>query len=137
MDQRRIEVFFYGLFMDKDTLESKGVRPVDIRSAALPGFALRIGAQAALIPALAGRVHGLLMKLSHGDIDRLYAEPTMRAYRPEPVLALLHNGASIPALCYNLPQAPTRDERNAEYAAKLHSLTQRLGLPSDYVASIL
>jgi hypothetical protein len=137
MEPRRIDVFFYGLFMDKETLESKGVRPVDIRSAAVPGFSLRIGAQAALTPALVGRVHGLLMKLSHGDIDRLYAEPTMRAYRPEPVLALLHNGTSIAALCFNLPQAPTRDERNAEYAAKLHSLTLRLGLPSDYVASIL
>ena len=137
MEPRRIEVFFYGLFMDKETLESKGVRPVDVRSAAVPGFALRIGAQAALTPALSGRVHGLLMKLSHAELDRLYSEPTMRAYRPEPVLALLHNGTSIPALCYNLPQAPTRDERNAEYAAKLHSLTQRLGLPSDYVASIL
>jgi hypothetical protein len=137
MDSRRIEVFFYGLFMDKETLESKGVRPVDIRSAAVPGFALRIGGQAALTPALSGRVHGLLMKLSHADIARLYSEPTMRAYRPEPVLALLHNGTSTAALCYNLPQAPTRDERNAEYAAKLHSLAQRLGLPSDYVASIL
>jgi hypothetical protein len=123
--------------MDKEMLESKGVRPVDIRSAAVPGFGLRIGARAALTPELSGRVHGLVMKLSHADIDTLYSDPTLRAYRPEAVLARLHNGAATAALCHNLPQAPTRDERNADYAVKLHSLAQRLGLPSDYVGSIL
>lgn len=60
----------------------------------------------------------------------------MRAYRPEPVLAALRNGATVAALCYNLPEPPSPDERNTEYASKLRALAQRVGLPSDYVASI-
>lgn len=136
MDERLLEVFFYGLFMDEKLLEGKGVQPTDIRPAVIPGFALRIGARAALIPTPAGQVHGLLMKLSHADIERLYSEPSVRAYRVEPVLAIANDGARVAALCYNLAAPPSPDERNAEYASKLRSLAQRVGLPSDYVASI-
>jgi hypothetical protein len=136
MDQRRLDVFFYGLFMDDQLLSGKGVRPADIRLAAVPGFVLRIGARAALVPTPEGEAHGVLVKLSHADIEKLYAEPSVQAYRPEPVLAVTRDGATVAALCYNLPEPPSPDERNAEYASKLRSLAQRLGLPSDYIASI-
>jgi hypothetical protein len=85
MQEQRIDVFFYGLFMDQQLLEAKGVHPTDIRLAVVSGFVLRIGARAALVPTPASQVHGLLMKLSHADIEKLYAEPSVRAYRPEPV----------------------------------------------------
>jgi hypothetical protein len=136
MEQRLLDVFFYGLFMDHQLLNGKGIRPTDIRLAAVPGFVLRIGARAALVPTPAEEVHGLLMKLSHTDIEKLYAEPSVQAYRPEPVLAVLRDGATVAALCYNLPEPPSPDEHNAEYASKLRALAQRIGLPSDYVASM-
>ncbi|MDH3496181.1 MAG: gamma-glutamylcyclotransferase [Gemmatimonadota bacterium] len=136
MPEHRIDVFFYGLFMDQQLLEAKGVQPTDPRPAAVSGFELRIGARAALAPVPDGRVHGLLMKLSHADLERLYAEPSVRAYRPVPVLATVNNGQTVAALCYNLPDPPSPDERNTEYATKLRSLAKRVGLPTDYVASI-
>jgi hypothetical protein len=136
MAVRQVEVFFYGLFMDEQLLVGKGVHPVDLRPAMVAGFALRIGARAALVPTPAGQVHGLLMKLTHEDLERLYAEPSVRAYRPEPVLAVGPDGGRVAALCYNLPEAPAVTERNPEYAAKLRSLAQRIGLPQSYVASI-
>jgi hypothetical protein len=136
MAQRLLDVFFYGLFMDRQLLDGKGIRPTDIRLAAVPGFVLRIGARAALVPTPAEEVHGVLMKLSHADIEKLYAEPSVQAYRPEPVLAVVRDGATVAALCYNLPEPPSPDEHNAEYASKLRALAQRIGLPSDYVASM-
>jgi Gamma-glutamyl cyclotransferase, AIG2-like len=136
MEPRHLDVFFYGLFMDRQVLEGKGIHPVDVRVAAVPGFTLRIGARAALVPAPAGEVHGVLMKLSHSDLEKLYSEPSVQAYRPEPVLAVTRNGGTVAALCYNLPEPPAGDEHNAEYAAKLRALAQRIGLPSDYVTSI-
>jgi hypothetical protein len=136
MDHRRLEVFFYGLFMDPQLLEAKGVQPADIRTATVPGLMLRIGARAALLPAPRGEVHGVLMKLSHADLEKLYSEPSVQAYRPEPVLAIASNGAMVAALCYNLPEPPLAGERNLEYAGKLRSLAQRIGLPDTYVRSI-
>jgi len=76
------------------------------------------------------------MELTHGEIEQLYAEPSVRAYRPEAVIAELNDGSRVPALCFNLVEPPNPEERNSEYAAKLRDLAYRLGLPSDYVNSI-
>jgi hypothetical protein len=137
VDQRRIDVFFYGLFMDQELLRSKGIEPNDVRLAAVSGLKLRIGARAALVPSPEAEVHGVLMKLSHAELDKLYTEPSVQAYRPEPVLAVSPDGVTLAALCYNLPEPPDPDERNAEYAARLRTLAQRIGLPNDYVESIV
>jgi gamma-glutamyl AIG2-like cyclotransferase len=136
MPVRRIEVFFYGLFMDEDLLRAKGVQPVSPRKASVRGFALRIGQRATLIPSSAATVHGMVLSLSHDELELLYSDPTVRAYRPEAVLARLENGETVAALCFNLTQAPPAGEHNEEYAAKLRALAKRLDLPAEYVASI-
>lgn len=136
MDARRIDVFFYGLFMDVELLRTKGAHPTNIRGASVPGFALWIGQRATLLRNPNGIAHGILMELTHAEIDQLYSEPSVRAYRPEAVLCELKDGSRIPALCFNLLEPPRPEEANAEYAAKLRDLAARLGLPCDYVASI-
>jgi Gamma-glutamyl cyclotransferase, AIG2-like len=136
MKQRLLDVFFYGLFMDEQLLRDKGAQATDIRHAVVHGFVLRIGARAALVPDSAGTVHGVVMKLSHSDVEKLYSEPSVSAYKPEPVLAILESGTAVAALCFNLPEAPSPTERNPEYAAKLRALAERVGLPEAYVASI-
>ena len=42
----------------------------------------------------------------------------------------------MPALCYNLLEAPGAAESNAEYAAQLKAVLSKLGFPQAYVASI-
>ena len=135
-EARRIEVFFYGLFMDVDLLRTKGVNPVNSRSASVHGWSLRIGQRATLVPAPKGRSFGMLMQLTQDEVDRLYSDPSVKAYRPEPVLAELNDGVNIPALCFNLPVAPSPGEANPDYAAKLRDLARRLEFPQDYVSSI-
>ncbi len=133
---QRLDVFFYGLFMDESLLEAKGVHPGSIRIASVDGFVLRIGERASLVPEDSGRVHGVIASLSHDELEKLYSEPSVRAYRPEAVLAHLDNGEVIAALCFNLPRPPSPDQRNPEYAAKLRVIAERLKLPAEYVASI-
>jgi Gamma-glutamyl cyclotransferase, AIG2-like len=133
---RTIDVFFYGLFMDEELLRSKGVTPTRFRSAVLPGFELRIGNRATLVPATSGRVFGVVASLSHAELERLYLEPSVQAYRPEAVLVQLRDGEAIAALCFNLVDPPRPDERNPEYAAKLRALAKRLEFPPDFIASI-
>jgi Gamma-glutamyl cyclotransferase, AIG2-like len=133
---RRSDVFFYGLFMDQDLLRGKGLAPRDIELAAVDGYALRIGQRAALVPTRGGQVHGLIMSLTLAELERLYSEPGLQAYRPQAVLARLQSGGVIAALCYNLPHPPAPDERNPEYAAKLRALARRIGLPDSYISSL-
>ena len=122
--------------MDVDLLHTRGVKPVNIRSASVQGFSLRIGQRATLVPAPKGRSFGMVMQLTHDEVDRLYSDPSVKAYRPEPVVAEINDRSRVPALCFNLPVAPSPEEANPDYATKLRSLARRLGFPQDYVDSI-
>lgn len=133
---RRIEVFFYGLFMDESLLLEKGLRPASRRVARVEGFRLFIGARATLSPCEGCEVYGVLYSLKPSEVDALYSEETVRAYRPEAVCAQLPDGTAVPALCFNLPEPPDAHVRNPAYALKLRELAQRLGLPAEYVSSI-
>jgi hypothetical protein len=133
---RKIDVFFYGLFMDENLLRSRGVIPTNLRPASVEGFQLRIGKRATLVPSSTDHVYGLLVSLSHAELEWLYSEPSVQAYRPEAILVNLSNGEALAALCFNLPEPPSAEERNMEYAAKLRALVERLNFPAEYVASI-
>ncbi|HEY7499172.1 MAG TPA: gamma-glutamylcyclotransferase family protein [Vicinamibacterales bacterium] len=133
---RRVDVFFYGLFMDETILRSKGADPHDPERAAVDGFSLRIGNRAALVRTAGGRVHGLLFSVAARDLERIYSEPSLQAYEPEAVLARLEDGTMVPALCYNLPLPPAPHERNADYAEELRVVARNVGLPEEYVASL-
>jgi len=73
---------------------------------------------------------------THDEIEQLYSEASVRAYRAEAVLAELNDGSRVSALCFNLVVPPDPKEANSEYAAKLRNLARRLGLPANYVESI-
>lgn len=136
MSDRRIDAFFYGLFMDLDVLREGGIAPVNPRRAYVDDFALRIGRRATLLPIAGARAYGMLFALTHSELERLYAAPGLEQYRPEAVLARPLEGAPAPALCYNLSEEPRPDERNPEYAARLQRVLNGLGFPQEYVASV-
>jgi len=136
MPSRNADVFFYGLFMDNELLRAKGLAPGRAELASVDGLSLRIGQRAALVPAPGSRVHGVVVSLTLADLDRLYSEPSVQAYKPQAVLANLATGGVIAALCYNLSQPPPPTERNPEYATKLRAVAQKVGLPPEYVESL-
>lgn len=122
--------------MDAELLRTKGAQPWNIRGGYVRDFALRIGQRATLLRAPDARSYGILMELTHAEIEQLYSEASVRAYRPEAVLAELADGSQVPALCFNLCVPPGPEEVNSEYAAQLRQLARRLGFPSAYVESI-
>jgi len=133
---RRIDVFFYGLFMDEALLREKGLNPTGRRMASVENFCLVIGARATLVPCAGRSVHGVLFSLTHTEVDTLYSQDSVSVYRPEAVSAQLADGSITPALCFNLPVPPSADERNPQYVSKLRELAARIGLPPSYVSSI-
>jgi len=133
---RRVDTFFYGLFMDVEVLRQSGAKPENPRRAYVAGFALRIGLRATLVPAPGARAYGMLIALTQPELDRLYGAAGLEHYHPEAVLAQPIEGNAVPALCYNLVQAPESHERNPDYARRLKSVLTKLGFPGDYVASV-
>ena len=132
------EVFFYGLFMDAGVLDAKGVRGTGSRLGIVRGWALRIGQRATIVPAPGKVVHGVVMRMSLRQLERLYAHPSVQMYRPVTVLVsgAAAGAVSLAAITYVLPAPPAPDERNPDYAAKLRTLAERLGFPSDYTKSL-
>jgi hypothetical protein len=128
METRIIDVFFYGLFMDAEALRANGFHPVNGRQVCVSGMALHIGRRATLAPDPTRSVYGFVFGLSHEEIERLYAEPSVAAYRPEAVIARLADQLCIPALCFNLPPSNETEPANPEYAGKLRVVAVRLGL---------
>ena len=133
---RRADVFFYGLFMDVDLLRSKGLTPTNVELATVSGFELRIGQRAALVPHPSNSVHGVVMSLPLPELELLYSDPSVQAYKPQAMLARLASGGVVAALCYNLPEAPPPNDNNPQYAEKLRAVAQKVGLPADYVTSL-
>jgi hypothetical protein len=137
MSDRRIDGFFYGLFMDSDILRDNRVAAVNPRHAYVDGFALRIGRRATLVPASGARAYGMVFALTHDELGRLYSAPGLEQYRAEAILARSLNGEAFPALCYNLQETPQSGETDPEYAARLRAALNRLGFPPDYVTSVV
>jgi hypothetical protein len=136
VSDRRIDAFFYGLFMDGELLRKAGVEPTNPRRAYVDGFALRIGQRATLVPSAGDRAYGMLFALTHRELVRLYAARGLEQYHSEAVLAQPLVGTPLPALCYNLREAPQPHERNSEYAVQLQRVLRELDFPDEYVASV-
>ena len=136
MTDRRIDGFFYGLFMDSDVLRESQVVAVNPRQAYVDGYALRIGRRATLVRTPGARAYGMVFALTHDELDKLYTAPGLEQYRPEAILAHLMEGETLPALCYNLREAPGPHEANTEYAASLRAALGKLEFPPEYIASI-
>ena len=135
-ESRRVDAFFYGLFMDEELLRARGLNPGGAERAMVEGFALRIGQRAALVPSTGGRVYGIVSSLTLSELDRLYSDASVQAYKPQAVLAQLEGGGVVAALCYNLLEPPSPHERNPEYAKKLRAIATKIALPAHYVSSI-
>ncbi len=138
MVAKRVDGFFYGLFMDSDLLKESGVFPENPRPAYADGWSLRIGNRATLVPEAGARAYGMLLALTHAELDKLYQAPGLEQYQPEALLVqtMEADGNAVPALCYNLLQAPHPDEANVDYAQKLKTALAKLGFPQEYIASI-
>ena len=135
MADRRIDGFFYGLFMDNDVLRENQIVAVSPRRAYVDGYALRIGRRATLVPTPGARAYGMVFALTHDELEKLYAAPGLEQYRAEAILAHSMEGELLPALCYNLRETPGPDEANTEYAARLRAVLAKLEFPPEYIAA--
>lgn len=135
-----VNLFFYGLFMDRTLLADKGLDPTVLGPARLDGYVLRIGKRAALVPKPDGACFGIVMQLELDEVDGLYSEPSVSDYRPNRLgVTLLTRGGereSIEAVCYNLPPESIGTTVNRTYVASLGELATHLGLPAEYIREI-
>lgn len=130
-----MEVFFYGLFMDRAILLKNGIKPSNPRKGYLNDYALKIGNRASLIPCKNERSYGIVMTIDDEAIHNLYAEPSVADYIPEEVNIITGTNDSVTATCYNLPSESLAGT-NESYVMSLHKLAKQEGFPDDYLEKI-
>jgi AIG2-like family len=133
----RVDVFFYGLFMDADLLRGRGASPQAVAPAYVDGFRLQLGERADLVSDAFHRTYGVLMNLTDAEVDRLYEDPTVRAYRPQIVTAhRIQDGGAVVARCYTLPEGTQPTPPNPAYLERLREIGRRAGLPTAYLDAL-
>jgi len=130
-----MEVFFYGLFMDKSILLKNGIKPTNPRKGCLNDYALEIGNRASLLPTKGHKAYGIVMTVDDQAITALYAEASVADYVPEIVTIVMNAGETIDAVCYNLP-AELMTGTNETYASSLLELATKEGFPLEYLEKI-
>jgi len=130
-----MEVFFYGLFMDKDILIKNGISPSNPRKGYLNNYTLKIGNRASLIQCKKEKAYGIIMTINDEEIIKLYAEESVADYIPEKVEAVTETNEYLTATCYNLPPELLTGT-NELYAKSLYELAKRLNFPIEYLSRI-
>jgi hypothetical protein len=125
--ERLHNVFFYGLYMDPEILEQKGVIPRNPQVGIAEGYELRIGNKATLLRSSKKSASGMVYSLTHKEIDSLYWGAGLDEYAAEAIFVKVGN-ETIPALCCNLITPPEEGESNPDYGCKLKIAMNRLGL---------
>ena len=132
-EERLIDVFFYGLYMDPDVLKAKGVNPRNPRKGVVKGYQLRVGNMATLLKAPTAEAQGIIYALTHDELNRLYWSAGLDAYVAEALLAQTEAHQEIAVLCCNLLVPPEAEEKNPEYLSKLLQCMKKLGLTEPIV----
>lgn len=127
-EQRLHNVFFYGLYMDPDLLQQRGVEARNPKRAEAPDYQLRIGNKATLLRAKGQKAYGMVYALTHKEIDSLYWGAGLTEYAAEAIMVEAGD-ETIAALCCNLILPPADHESNPDYEGKLAAVMQALGLP--------
>ena len=80
MSARKIDGFFYGLFMDIQVLRQAGVQPSNLRRACVADFTLRIGLRATLVPCPGARTCGMSIALTDADRSQELLKKALEAF---------------------------------------------------------
>ena len=135
MEEKRVSVFFYGLFMDFEILREHGLVPERWEVARLHGYEFEIASWGYLRTSDRQCVYGIVVPASERELAKLYDKTSgilTAQYFPEPVLVETLDGKWIPALCY-VATSPPEGPVNTKYANAMVKLAERFKFPEWYV----
>ena len=134
-NDQTVKAFFYGSFIRKDVQARAGFNPAKVEVARLSGFDIHICPHAALTPSDQHSVFGILVNITHRQLDTMYSAPGVGVFLPQAVLVETRDGKLVPSLCY-IP--PSRENKPADhdYLARLVTAGREYGFPEWYLSKL-
>ena len=135
MAARKVQVFFYGSFMNLRVLEEAGIPKRPFAPAAIHGYELVIQPHANITEAGDGVVYGILANITHAELETLYSTHlgtiTTAHYLPEATLVSTRGGKIVPAMVYIAHDMTPALADNA-YVDRILKPASDYGFPSWY-----
>lgn len=128
----RVWVFFYGTFLNEEVCANVGVRLEAAEPAQLAGFDIEIAPLANLVRSDQHTVFGVIARVSHDDLARLYAQDWVGTYLPEAVVVVTRGDRLLPVLTYIKPEM-SRAQAADDYIDRIVEPGRRFGFPSWYL----
>ena len=126
--------------MNFDVLREVDIDERDFSVCSISGYILTISPLANLLKNELGTVYGILTKLTHAELDRLYRYHARTKlggdYLPEAVMVNRQNGAVAPALCY-ISHDMKAAKAKAGYVDRILKPAQTYGFPQWYLDHIV
>ena len=127
---RLVEIFFYGLHMDAESLRQKGVVIRQPRLATILHHRVAVREKAMLLREKDALAYGMLYQLTHAEIDMLYQHQT--GYRAEAFLA--NDGEhEVCAVSMVHIEPPIDSPVDYDYVSRLRTVLEQLGFPVDHL----
>ena len=130
-----IWTLFYGSFINPEVLAKQDVRPDAFEVAVLHGFEITIQPLANLARTGRDCTYGVIARVTHQQLHRLYQYATDElggVYLPEAVLVETHEAKWLPALVYIAPALKPSPASN-EYIDRIVEPAREYGFPVWYV----
>ena len=139
MGDVRVNVFFYGSYMNFDVLRAVDIGERDFEPSSISGYELTISPLANLRKRQRCTAYGILTRLTHPELDRLYQGHARTVlggiYLPEAVVVSRADGSAAAALCY-LSHDMQAASADADYVDRILKPAQAYGFPQWYLDHI-
>ncbi len=135
---RKIDVFFYGSYMDREVLKEAELFIDKLEVAKLDGYDIVIQPGANLIKSDEQCVYGIITQATHEELERLYkhAKDVLgEVYLPEAVLCETEENKWLPVLtyiCHDMQLQPA----DPAYVSRIANPAKALGFPDWYVQRV-
>ena len=131
---RLVDIFFYGLHMDAELLQQKGIVIRQPRLATILHHSVAVREKAMLLREKDALAYGMLYQLTHAEIDLLYQH--QNAYRAEAFL--VNDGEhELCAISMVHIEPPIDSAIDYAYVSSLRAVLERLGFPVDHLPALL
>ncbi len=138
MNHKKIDVFFYGSYINFEVLKEVDLVLDNWEAAKLNGYDIVIQPRANLVPSDETCVYGIVAHATHIELESLYKhakEILGEVYLPEAVLVETENSKWQPTLCYICHDMKPKDA-DPEYVYRIAGPAIEFGFPDWYVKRI-
>jgi AIG2-like family len=129
---KRVATLFYGSFIRPDVMSLVGIESSSVTVAKLSGYDICFDPHANIFRSEQHSIYGVLVHVTHEELNRLYRRDGVGEFLPEAVLVEIDGNKLLPALCF-IPPLRSNAPPDYGYVEQIIKAAKTHGFPSWYL----